>query len=384
MEIHECRSGKQREFSFTGGLALLALATVLLLSPGCSKRDAERPHTRRDEFIPVTVATVEAIPLDRTLLVVGTLYPKAEATISAQVEGQVEETEVDFGDRVTLGQELARIDTASYEALARQSAATLAKAKANALNAEQNLKRVIELQQSKIASASDLDSATALAEQARAEVKAVEAAEAIAQLNLHRSHAIAPFPGSISERTATSGDYVKVGAALFRLVEDGELKYIVQAPERYSAKVKPDQVVQLQVDAFPGECFEGRVYLISPSVNTATRSFNLAARVLNPDRKIKANTFARGELILDRAVPTPVIPIEAVINFAGVTKVFVIENDAARSRAIQLGRIKEGRQEVLEGLKPGELVALTGTTKLYENAKVRIQATATNSVALQQ
>jgi membrane fusion protein, multidrug efflux system len=352
-------------------LALLLLALPLFLN-ACSKAPAQT-KTPRDSAIPVTVAKVDMAPLDRTLPVVGTLTPRNEAAIAAQVEGQIQKTLIDFGEQVAVSQELALIDTDSYEALARQSAATVAKAKANALNAENNLKRVLELQQSKISSASDLDSATAQAEQARAEVRQTEAAEAIARLNLQRSHVIAPFAGTVSERIVNTGDYVKSGGCLFHLVEDGELKYIVQAPERYAGQVKAGQMIQFSVDAWPGQMFEGLVYLVSPAVSTANRCFSLAARVQNSERKLKANTFARGELILERGVPTPIIPLEAVINFAGVTKVFVIENDSARSREIKTGRIKDGRQEVLEGLKPGETVALSGTTKLFENARVRIQ-----------
>lgn len=350
---------------------MMLAATVF---PGCSKSPAKPIVAVRENSIPVTVAPVELTSLDRTLDIVGTLHPRNEATVGAQVEGQVEKTLVDFGELVVAGQDLALIDTASYEALAAQAAAAVAKAKANALNAEQNLRRVVELQQSKISSASDLDGATAMAEQTRAEVKAVEAAEAIARLNLRRSHVTAPFDGSVSERIANTGDYVKTAAPLFRLVQDRELKFIVQVPEKYAAQVKPDLAVHLTVDAWPGEVFQGKVFLISPSVNTATRSFNVGTLVPNPDRKLKANTFARGELVLQQAVPTPVIPLEAVLNFAGVTKVFVIENNAARSREISAGRIHNGQQEVLEGLKPGETVALTGITKLFDNAKVRILA----------
>ncbi len=351
----------------------LSVSGSLMSFTACSKAPPQGAKASRDSTIPVTVAKVDLAPLDRTLPVVGTLTARTEAAIAAQVDGQVQKTLVDFGEQVVLAQELALIDTDSYEALARQSAAVVARAKANALNAENNLKRVIELQQSKISSASDLDSATAEAEQARADVKQAEAADAIARLNLQRSHVTAPFAGSISERLANTGDYVKSGSPLFRLVEDGELKYIVQAPERYAGQVKPGQVIQFSVDACPGETFNGTVYLVSPSVSTANRSFNVGARVANADRKLKANTFARGELVLERAVPTPVIPLEAVISFAGVTKVFVVENDSAHSREIKTGRVKDGRQEVLAGLKPGDMVAITGTTKLYENAKVRVQ-----------
>ncbi|HEY5910313.1 MAG TPA: efflux RND transporter periplasmic adaptor subunit [Verrucomicrobiae bacterium] len=354
-------------------LIVLPLLVPALIT-ACSKAPAQSAKPPRDISVPVKVAKVESVPLDRTLAVVGTLAPRTDATIAAQVEGQIQKALLDFGEQAAASQELALIDTDSYEALVRQSAAAVAKAKANALNAENNLKRVLELQQSKISSASDLDSATAQAEQARAEVKQAEAADAIARLNLQRSHVIAPFPGTISERIVNTGDYVKIGSPLFRLVEDGELKYVVQAPERYAALVKPGQTVELSVDAWPDQTFRATVYLVSPSVSTATRSFYLAARVDNSDRKLKANSFARGELVLERAVPTPVIPLEAVVNFAGVTKVFVIQNDSARSREIKTGRIKDGRQEVTEGLETGEVVALTGTTRLFEMAKVRVQA----------
>lgn len=359
---------------------LAAPAATLLLAAwalsGCSPAGSQPAKGPRDDAIPVTTASVALAPVDRTLVVVGTLLPRNEAVIAAQVEGQLQQTLVDFGDRVQSGQELGFIDTDSYQALARQAAANLARAQASLQNAENNLKRVKALQQDRISSASDLDAATAQAEQARAEVKAAEAAEAIAQLNLARSRVRAPFPAAVAERIASAGDYVKTGTALFRLVEDRELKFLVQAPERYAGQVKTGQVAQFSVDAWPGQLFQGQVFLVSPSVSTATRSFNLAALVPNADGKLKANTFARGELLLERAVPTPVLPLDAVLNFAGVTKVFVVETNRAHSRAVKLGRVLSGGQEILEGLKPGEVVATTGLTKLYENAPVRLAAAA--------
>jgi membrane fusion protein (multidrug efflux system) len=358
---------------------LLAAAIGLGLASGCSKASNDKPKGSRDDAIPISVVRVEIVPLDRTLPVFGTLFAKDEATIGAQVEGQVEKTLVDFGDRLTAGQELALIDTASYQALARQAEANVARAKANALNAEQTLKRTAELQKHSISSAADFDLATAQAVQAQADVKAVEAANAIAQLNLERSRVRAAFDGAVAERIASAGDYLKVGAPLFRVVNDRVLKYIVQAPERYAAEVKKEQLVQFTVDAWPGETFEGKVYLISPSVNTATRAFNLGALVQNADQRLKASSFARGELVLQRGVPTPVVPLEAVVNFAGVTKVFVVSNSVVQGRDIKTGRIKDGRQEVLEGLKEGEVVATSGQAKLYTGAKVRVKDAAAKS-----
>jgi len=349
---------------------LSVLASAALLLVGCRKDPAVAPNpVGRNDAIPVSTERVTSVPLDRTLAVVGTLYARDEATLGAEVEGKVESTRVDFGDRVKAGQELALIDTATYETQARQAAANLTRAEANAANAEKELKRVQAL--GPVASQSDVDKAVSEAEQGRAEVKSADAADSMARLNLERSHVRAPFDAAIAERVVSAGDFVKVGMPLFRVVNDQILKYIVQAPERYAGEVEKGMPVVFTVDAFPGEKFTGTVYLISPQVNTATRSFAIGALVTNATARLRANTFARGELLLERAVPTAVVPLDAVVNFAGVTKVFVLDHDVARSREVQVGRIIEGRQEILAGLTPGETVIVSGQSKLYDGTKVR-------------
>src|SRR5439155_10230356 len=135
------------------------------------------------------------------------------------------------------------------------------------------------------------------------------------------------------------GDYVHVGTPLFNLVNDAVLKFIFQVPERYASFVEKGLPVKFNVDNYPGETFTGSVYLISPAVNTSSRAFGVGALATNAGFRLKASTFARGSLVLERGVETPVVPLESVVSFAGVTKVFVIENNIARSRAVQVGRI---------------------------------------------
>lgn len=350
----------------------LLLAAMAALLCACGP-DAEKQKAGADPAVPVSVARVSRVPLDRTLPVVGTLFARDEATISAEVEGQVEKTSVDFGDRVKSGQALALINTTTYDALAKQAAANLAKARANSINAEHELKRVLELRKNGIASESDLDKAQSENEQKSAEIKSAEADDAIARLHLEKSQVKAPFDGAVAERIANAGDFMRIGTPLFRLVNDTVLKYIVQAPERYAGAVRKEQRVVFTVDAFPGQTFEGRVFLISPAVNTTTRAFAFGALVQNPDGRLKASSFARGELILEQNVPTAVVPLDAVINFAGVTKVFVVERDVARERQVRVGRVIEGSQEILEGLKSAESVVVAGQSKLFDGARVRVK-----------
>lgn len=345
-----------------------------LVIPACGHKEAQKPAAKNEARL-VTVTTVTNALWDRTVSIVGTLYPKDEATIAAQVEGSVEKTLVDFGDRVEVDQDLAFVDTGSYEALQQQAAGNLAKAQASLTNARQNFERVQRLKQGGIASDADFDQGKSQLDQADADVKAATGAEAVARLNLERSRVRAPFDGAISQRVVGRGDYVKAGSPLFNIVNNGVLKFIFQVPERYGSFVEKQLPVTFGVDNFPGEVFTGTVYLISPSVSTVSRSFNVGALVTNADFRLKANTFARGELTVQRAVPTPVVPLEAIVSFAGVTKVFVIENGTARSRQVVLGRVRDGLQEVVSGVKAGEQMVVTGQSKLSDGTAVTVQAT---------
>jgi membrane fusion protein (multidrug efflux system) len=224
-----------------------------------------------------------------------------------------------------------------------------------------------------VASESDYDLAKAQLSTAQAEVQAAKGVEAIARLNLQRSRAQAPFDGAISQRIVGRGDFVHIGSPLFNIVNDSVLKFIFQVPERYASYVKKGLPVSFSVDNYPGETFTGTVYLISPSVSMASRAFNVGALVTNTNFRLKANTFARGSLILEPSTPTPVVPVDAVVTFAGVTKVFVANGTIARSRSVQTGRVRNGVQEITEGLKPGDLVITSGQNRLADGAQIRIQ-----------
>jgi membrane fusion protein (multidrug efflux system) len=355
---------------------ITTLATFLLVFAGCGKKAAAITRPQGPQAISVTVATVTNVAWDKTVSVIGTLFAKDSATTAAQVDGQVEKTLVDFGDRVKAGQDLAFIDTKSYLALLQQAEGNVAKAEANFKNAKQNFDRVESLRKQGVASESDYDAARAQYAQWEAELKAAQGTEAVAKLNVERSRVQAPFDGAISQRIVGRGDYVKIGSPLFDLVSDGVLKFIFPVPEKYASYVKKKLPVSFTVDNYPGETFTGTVYLISPEVSRTNRSFNVGALVTNTDFRLKANTFARGSLIIEQGASTPVVPIEAVVNFAGVTKVFVLENNnIARSRTVETGRARNGLQEIISGLKPGETVVASGNSKLADGTAVTIRPT---------
>lgn len=310
--------------------------------------------------------------MERALPVVGTLLAHDDATVSAQVAGQIEKCRVDIGDHVSAGQEIALIDTTSYEALARQSAANLAKATASAANNAKNLQRFQQLEKGGIASTSELERAVADAEQSRAEVKAVEAADAIARLNLERSRVKAPFDGVIAERIANVGEYVTAGTRIVRLVKTDPLRLRLQVPERESAAVRAGQLVRLSVEN-DTNTYSGHIARVSPALDETNRMLVVEADVPNPG-SLRAGLFARAEIVLNEREAALSVPTNALITFAGLEKVVVVQEGKAKEKTVTTGRRSHDRMEIVSGLTAGEIVVLKpGGLRTGQPVKVEAQ-----------
>lgn len=351
-------------------LALLCCAGALF---ACSKAEPQKKKGSRDSAVPVTLAEVREVPWEKKIVLVGTLAPNQEARIAAEVEGSIEKTLAEVGDTVRAGAELAQIDTASYQGMVNLQTANFNKAQANADNQRDNLERLQQLKKSGSVSPTDFDQAVAAEKQATAEVAATKAQLGAATTSMRRSLAKAPFDSAISERLVNAGDFVRVGTVMFHLVDDSVLKFRGEVPEREAARVRTGQPLRLTIDAYPGRTFAGTVTWINPAVNPATRGVGIEARVENVDRVLKANFFARAELVIDAAAPTLSIPIDAIVVFAGVTKVFVVEGDVAQPREVELGATRGTDQEIRTGLKAGERVVVSGRTKVQPGSRVAVQ-----------
>lgn len=359
----------------------LCILSLPLALAGCHNEPPAPTKVAGVEPLTVKTAPVTTEKWDKTVSILGSLFPKDQATLGAEVDGTVQRTTVEFGDRVTEGQVLAVIDEEMHTTNLQRESGNLARTEANLLNARQNLARAQGLSKDGAMSVRDLDQATAQVAQWEAELKAAKGATAMAELNIKRCQIKAPFDGAISERIITKGDYVRAGSPLFTIVNDKVLKFIFEVPERYGSKVEKKLDISFGVDNYPGETFTGTVYLISPVVSTASRAFNVGALVQNPEFRLKASSFARGTLVLERGQPTLAVPQEAVISYAGVTKVYVADNDKAYGRTVQTGRLQDGKREVSGDIKAGEQVILTGLSRLVEGSPVITESNAATTAS---
>jgi membrane fusion protein (multidrug efflux system) len=112
---------------------------------------------------------------------------------------------------------------------------------------------------------------------------------------------------------------------------------------------------------------------ISPASEVASRSFMIEAAIDNAERRLKPGFFAHAAVFTQVDPNALTVPQQALVTFAGVSKVFVIENDVARERVVQTGaRVGTNEVEITAGLKPGELVAISGLTRLIDGAAVAV------------
>ncbi len=205
---------------------------------------------------------------------------------------------------------------------------------------------------------------------AESDVKQREAALGVAQKKLADATLRAPIRGSIAKRHVNPGEFLKDNTPVFTIVKSDLLKYSGTVPERAALELRQGQVVRLQVDPVPGRTFEGRIVRVSPAVDVAIRTVALEAAVPNPQQVLKPGLFARGVVETRKDTEVTFVPEAAVSYFVGITKVFLVADGRAQERTVRVGGKQDGAVEILEGVKPGELVATSSLAQLFDGAPV--------------
>jgi len=205
---------------------------------------------------------------------------------------------------------------------------------------------------------------------AESEIKQRVALFGIAEKKLADSILRAPIIGAIAKRHVNPGEFVKDNTAVFTIVRSDPLKYTGTVPERAALDLRPGQIVRLEVAPVPGRLFDGRITRVSPAVDVGNRTVALEAEVPNQQGLLKPGLFARGVSEIRKDEGVPFVSERAVSYFVGITKVFVVAGGKAQERVVKVGEKQNGAVEILEGVKPGEVVATSSLAQLYDGAPV--------------
>jgi membrane fusion protein (multidrug efflux system) len=180
---------------------------------------------------------------------------------------------------------------------------------------------------------------------------------------------------AVTKKSVSEGQFVKEGEAVCELVIDNPLRLWTNVPERYAEQVAIGQPVRISVSSHPELTFAGKVVRINPSVDAASRTFQVESEIPNDRRLLRPGGFAKATIITDSAAKAAVVPTESIVRFAGVTKLFIVENSKARSISdIVTGAEGRGWVEVASKTLPASAsVVTTGQTQLADNTQVVIR-----------
>lgn len=400
------------------------LVLVIPFAAGCSKSQSASVLGDASHPTPVHLYTVAEETARRRIQAVGSLYALEESVLSSQVEGNVAAVLADVGDTVKENQPLITLDPQELQLeVDRQRGlvtqvraqlgigpndppptdpkkiATVQRAEADLFDADHKYSRAQQMFRDNLISQQQLDEAASRFQSTKAtytvalqevdRLKALlvssEASERLAEKKLNDATIRAPFPGAIKTRNVHPGEYLRVQSPVMVLVRTDRLRARLAVPERWAGWVKDGVTVDLHVEAFPGETFQGKISRINPAVAQDSRTFEAEALLVNLDGRLKPGFFLQASIPSEKEEKTIFLPERAVNYRYGVYKVFLVSGNHVLEHQIRpAGQTEDerGRRfEVAEGLKPGDRVAVAITGDLHDGAVVREQSEGTTPAA---
>jgi HlyD family secretion protein len=266
---------------------------------------------------------VTAGPLTVTVTATGTLKPTNQVDVGSELSGIIKTVEVQYNDRVKVGQVLANLDASRYEAQVNQSKASLESAKAQVLNAEateketriklDRLKEVWETSGGKVPSKTDLDAAEAALQRARASVATAKAQVSQAQATLEENQTNmsklvirSPVNGIVLSREVEPGQTVAASfqaPVLFTLAEDlSRMELYVDVDEADVGQVKEGQEATFTVYGYPDKGFEARITQVRYGAKTVSGvvTYETVLDVDNSELLLRPGMTATAEIMINK------------------------------------------------------------------------------------
>ncbi len=394
------------------------LVGMVLSTAACSTKKAAAPRE-----VPVQIQEVVRGLVEDSSQFVGNLEAVARVSLRPQISGRITEIPVINGAQVRRGTVIARLEpdqtaTQLAGALAgvraaqdavKQAQANLQVARSQRAAAQATLElqqleyqRAVALLAEQVISQQTKDTATRNLEVAQADlktatdqVKAAEAALEQANANLRQAQAnagtarvsfdfkavLSPIDGMVANIPVRVGDFVQTGEPITQIVKNDVLDLRIAVPTSRLSQLRPDLPVLLADPNSGQPLAQGRLYFISPAVDTGAQTVLTKAQFRNPQGLLRDGQYVQARLIWNRR-PSLLVPVVAVVPVGAQAFVFTVaEKDGrtvARQKPVQLGTIQGQQYQVLRGLQANEQVIVSGLSGLADGTPIRpAAATAT-------
>lgn len=306
--------------------------------------------------MPVEAEAAKVERVQQEIIAVGSLRSNESVVLASEIAGRIVKVQFREGQPVKAGTPLFLLDDSVYRAERDQARAGLALS-------QRNHERAMELFGRKLISTRERDEAAAKLDVDRATV-------ALAEARLAKTRIMAPFDGVVGLRAVSPGDYVTPGQALAPLEQIRVLKVDFRLSETALPSIAVGQTLNLEVDAYPGRIFPGKVYAIDPRLAEETRSIGVRARVANDEGQLRPGLFARVRLVVSERENAVLVPEQSIVPQGNDLFVYVIEDGKAAIRPVRVGVRQAGRAEIVSGLKAGDVVITAGMQKIGPGSPV--------------
>lgn len=332
-----------------------AVAIMMLIVTSCGNNNAAPkniPADTESNKTKVTVAKAEKRDVDQVNTFTATVEAEIVNNIAPQNAMRIKTIYVEVGDHVKKGQKLVDMDDA-----------TLVQAKVQMENNKIEFERVDQLYSVGGTSKSDWDTK-----------KLAYDISVTNYDNLAENTTLtAPISGIVSARNYDNGDMYSTSKPICVVEQIHPVKMKVNISETLFSKIRKGMEVNITLDVYEEESFTGKITLIYPTIDPVTRTFPVEITIDNANERVRPGMFAR--VSLNHGVKNRVVIPDRAINKqtgAGDRYVYVIEDGVARYSKIELGRRIDTEYEIISGVNDGEMVVVTGQTRLNNGSEVEI------------
>lgn len=333
-------------------IQLVSFMFILLMS-ACTESKDKKGVDVISEKPRVKLATVTARQVDQILEYTATVEAEVKNNIAPASPVRIDHIYVEVGDKVSKGQKLVQMDAASLKQLKLQLD-----------NQEIEFRRLDELYKVGGVSKSEWD-----ASKMSLDVKKTSYRNLLENTSL-----LSPISGIITARNYDNGDMYNGNTPVLVVEQIVPVKLLINISENYFSKIKKGSPVKVKFDVFEGEVFNGKISLIYPTINAATRTFPVELVLDNKDMKVRPGMFARVEVNFGSENHV-VVPDLAVVKQAGSGDryVFVYEKGKVRYQKVELGRRMGTEYELISGVSNNSQVVVAGHARLVNGTEVIIE-----------
>ena len=338
----------------------------------------------------VEVATAQRGPVARQLVVVGNLVGELTVAVVPRAAGRLQDIAVRLGDRIRMGQRIAKIEDFELQEQVKQqeagmevARATIRQREADLRLAETNAERSRNLFARQLLPKQTLDdtearyqAAVAQLDLARAQSTQSTARLEELRINLANTTILSPVTGFVAHRFADPGAFVSPNAPIVDVVDISRVRLVANVVEKDLKPLRAGDGARVEVDAYPGEMFSGRIARMAPVLDPLTRTASIEIEIPNADFRLKPGMYARVSITTDERKDGLVVPSNAVVDLGGRRGVFLVAGDDTVSfRAVTVGIEDNTRIEIRDGLAEGDRVVTTGAAALKDGDQVVLAAT---------